>query len=266
MERVERVDNFLAHYASANYDPAKAHEYYLKNRELKGRKSTKGMSEVQKQALSYTKHKIGNDKKAELESVAKAQKARLEAIRTRAEETRKRIQEKLNALLKTLEVKPPKKVEPKPVPKPKLMEIPYNASEKLKEFLQKQNASKMQSYGAAVNKAKQEAATKNQIASEEYSKAKQAAAISSDAARKASSEERQRVGSELKTAVANARTAYDKAKKQLIAKYEATENQEYENIRTQLPSAPPPVKKTSTRKKRSTKRKENLQNDSETRL
>ena len=30
----------LMHYASKYYDPVKAHEYYLKNRELKGRRST----------------------------------------------------------------------------------------------------------------------------------------------------------------------------------------------------------------------------------
>lgn len=36
-----RADEFLAHYASEYYDPVKAREYYLRTRELKGREKAK---------------------------------------------------------------------------------------------------------------------------------------------------------------------------------------------------------------------------------
>lgn len=31
----EPIEDYLAHYASKYYDPVKAHEYYLRTRELK---------------------------------------------------------------------------------------------------------------------------------------------------------------------------------------------------------------------------------------
>lgn len=39
------MSDYLIHYASPYYDPVKAHEYYMKNRELKGRTSTKGFTD-----------------------------------------------------------------------------------------------------------------------------------------------------------------------------------------------------------------------------
>ena len=48
-------------YASKYYDPAKAHEYYLKHRKLKGqneRTSTKGLNEEGKNAAKYVKEQI----------------------------------------------------------------------------------------------------------------------------------------------------------------------------------------------------------------
>ena len=51
-------ENYLAHYASPYYDPVKAHEYYMKNRELKGRKSTTGLNEKGRIAAQYAKAQI----------------------------------------------------------------------------------------------------------------------------------------------------------------------------------------------------------------
>lgn len=44
----------LRHYASPYYDPQKAHEYYMRTRELKGR-STTSLNDEGKKILSYTK-------------------------------------------------------------------------------------------------------------------------------------------------------------------------------------------------------------------
>lgn len=39
------MDNNLQHYASPYYDPQKAHEYYMRTRELKGRRSATKLSD-----------------------------------------------------------------------------------------------------------------------------------------------------------------------------------------------------------------------------
>ena len=44
-----KVDDFLQHYASQYYDPVKAHEYYMRNRELKGRRSTSDLNDEGKE-------------------------------------------------------------------------------------------------------------------------------------------------------------------------------------------------------------------------
>src|SRR5215212_8902743 len=96
------VDEFLAHYASQYYDPAKAHEYYLRNRELKGRQSTKGMSDTQRQAWSYTKNQIVLARKADLEGASEAQKTFLQQAREQAKALREEISAKMKDLIESL--------------------------------------------------------------------------------------------------------------------------------------------------------------------
>ena len=50
--------------ANIDYDPRKAHEYYMKHRKLKGRRSTKGFSESQKEQWAYAKSQLSEQKKA----------------------------------------------------------------------------------------------------------------------------------------------------------------------------------------------------------
>ena len=52
-------------YASKYYDPVKAHEYYMKHRKLKGRHSTRKMSESQKAQWSYAKNQLSLEEKQE---------------------------------------------------------------------------------------------------------------------------------------------------------------------------------------------------------
>lgn len=69
--------DFLCHYASPYYDPVKAHEYYMKNRELKGRStSTAGLNSEGKIAASYVKNQITTEhkeKQKELQSSYESQ-------------------------------------------------------------------------------------------------------------------------------------------------------------------------------------------------
>ena len=92
------IDDYLAHYASKYYDPAKAREYYLKNRELKGRRNTKGFGEEAKEARGYTKGKISSEKRASLEGTAENQKTELGGLRKTAAFKRKVLSEKISRL------------------------------------------------------------------------------------------------------------------------------------------------------------------------
>lgn len=52
----------LVHYSSQYYDPVKAHEYYLRTRELKGRTSTGGLNDAGKEALTQVKAKLKEER------------------------------------------------------------------------------------------------------------------------------------------------------------------------------------------------------------
>jgi len=96
----EFVLNYLAHYASKYYDPAKAREYYLRNRELKGRRSTKGITGTQKQARYYAKNQISEEKKTNLKGNATNRKTEMTGLRKEAAFKRKLLAEKIKALPK----------------------------------------------------------------------------------------------------------------------------------------------------------------------
>lgn len=49
--------------ASEHYDPVKAHEYYEAHKKLKGRHSTKGFTDAQKEQFAYAKYMLGQEKK-----------------------------------------------------------------------------------------------------------------------------------------------------------------------------------------------------------
>lgn len=111
------VGGFLTHYASQYYDPEKARAYYLRTRKLKGKQqSTAGMSDTQKQGVTYANKKIAQAQKAEVKGIYKDAKAKA-----------KKITKDLRRLRDSLE-----------------MSIPANASPKLRAFLTKQNQLKMQ--------------------------------------------------------------------------------------------------------------------------
>ena len=122
----EYVGRFLAHYASEYYDPQKAHEYYIQNRELQGKQSTSGLtvkyntgkvnkktgaaiqrvnkaaSERKKEAWSYAKNQIGEHKKADLKGLSEQRKQVVKQAQATATARREEISNKLTALLKSL--------------------------------------------------------------------------------------------------------------------------------------------------------------------
>jgi hypothetical protein len=82
---MDRDIYFFKHYSSPYYDPAKAHEYYLKTRQLKGRTTGK-MSDAQKEAWGYTKKQITDERNLKIEQ-----------LREKATQAREEIYKKLTA-------------------------------------------------------------------------------------------------------------------------------------------------------------------------
>lgn len=96
------------------YDPIYAHEYYMKHRKLKGRHSTKGMSETQKKQWENAKQGLSEEHKAISKGITAHENARkdqaaiiakfrIQQIRNRLEYVpkakRAEFREKLGALI-----------------------------------------------------------------------------------------------------------------------------------------------------------------------
>lgn len=95
-------DTWLAHYASKYYDPQKAHEYYMRTRELKGRKkntrSTSALTDEGKEIWKVSKDSITTEKKGEVEKEKKAKDEKVTKHRDDAKATRERISAQLQSL------------------------------------------------------------------------------------------------------------------------------------------------------------------------
>ena len=75
-------DESLKHYASPYYDPVKAHEYYMKNRELKGensRKSTAGLNDEGKAVARYVKNQLDTERKSKVDAHNNQTQAQIDA-------------------------------------------------------------------------------------------------------------------------------------------------------------------------------------------
>lgn len=70
-------------YADPNYDPVKAHEYYMEHRQLKGNRSTKGFSETQKAQIAFAKAQLSDQKTDQLAEINEWKKAQIQAISER---------------------------------------------------------------------------------------------------------------------------------------------------------------------------------------
>lgn len=67
LEKMLSHSDTLCHYASPYYDPQKAHEYYMRNRELKGRRSTAKLNDDGKNAASYVKEQLTTERKQKVQ-------------------------------------------------------------------------------------------------------------------------------------------------------------------------------------------------------
>ena len=88
----------VIHYASPYYDPVKAHEYYMRTRELKGRRSATQLNDEGKKVWSYTKNSIKDNKSSEVEEEKNKRNQKISEFRAIAAQAKKQITENLKAL------------------------------------------------------------------------------------------------------------------------------------------------------------------------
>lgn len=97
---MSRTRSKTGNYASKYYDPDKAHEYYMAHRQLTGRTSTKGMTTTQKEALSYIKQQLKEEKTSVLSSTKETLDGQIKALRQTIKDYIAKLREKKSAALK----------------------------------------------------------------------------------------------------------------------------------------------------------------------
>lgn len=99
LESMLPKEDGLKHYASPYYDPVKAHEYYMKNRELKKRKSTSSLNDEGKAVAGYVKEQLTTERKGKVDEHNVLTKSKIEAnqktLKTDVEDRKKKLQNDL---------------------------------------------------------------------------------------------------------------------------------------------------------------------------
>lgn len=70
----------IRHYASPYYDPVKAHEYYEKTKQLKGRSSTASLNEEGKNAAKYVKEQLTAERKQKTEQSKASMQSKIDNL------------------------------------------------------------------------------------------------------------------------------------------------------------------------------------------
>lgn len=86
----------LQHYVSKYYDPVKAHEYYMRTRQLTGR-TTRGMSDQQKETWGYTKSQITDEKSKAVKGASATAQQQIKNLRSRTAAMRSNLMLKLRS-------------------------------------------------------------------------------------------------------------------------------------------------------------------------
>jgi len=233
----------LTHYANKYYDPVKAHEYYIKNRQPKvdkgsqvddagfdewaygKKKETKsgssvtkktGLSDAQKAELARQKADIASRKQTDLTDEQIRQTERLNAFREKAKQTREQIANKLSVLgeklatqadadRKTIIENAQKEIS-------KLQPIPENISEELRSRLMADRKEKINSITLSA-KSDLEGVT-----------SKYSGQMKTEAEKSANQREQTRM--DLQGQIETARATYTKTRDSIKAKYD----KEYQSL------------------------------------
>lgn len=273
----------LVHYASKYYDPQKAHEYYMRTRELK-RRSTSTLTDNGKEIWAYTKNSIKEEKSSKVKSEQESRDEKISELRVKADETRENITSRLKELNEALtQLASNKKQSIDDDKESNLDKINENATSQKKQIDSKKSAeierlmaieiptglSKTERAMRIAERKKKIAKLRSDATADKAKISNKAktdkAEIKADATNKKSTvsnqtkvdkatntvnarTERAKVNSDIKEAIGRVREAYKSAKADLDASYEQTYQNEFDKIQSEN-------KKASIKKKISTKKK-----------
>lgn len=85
---------------AVDYDPIKAHEYYEKNKKLKGRRTTKGWSQTKKEQWAYAKAQLSEEHKAINKGITESSKSRRSQLSEATKDAISRLRERLKNMPK----------------------------------------------------------------------------------------------------------------------------------------------------------------------
>ena len=219
------INEPLQHYASPYYDPVKAHEYYMRTRELKGRRSTTKLNDEGKKVWAYTKNEISGKKKEKVKEEQEKRKQKIAELRAKAKVTREQISAKLKELNAQLtEESSSRRSRVDSRKKSDLEDIGEEAEDQKERIDEKKNTEieRLMAIEIPSGLSKEERADNSANAKSE----------------------REKVSAELKAAVTAAREAYKAAKENLDAPYEDLYQQEFDKIASEYKA----VKKRKRRK------------------
>lgn len=242
----EFINNYLSHeYSSKYYDPVKAHEYYMRTRELKGREkgSTKGLTKRKRETLAVSKYNINANKKSELSKISTNRKNASDMLRSSANTKRQEISNQLEETLlnisassvnkkkQILDSRKQRLEDLKTKEKQKIYAIPAipkNVSAARYKILAAERAEKIASIKgeSASERDKIISDTSSELGANTLETKWYKATARNDA-----SEKKKQVLSSVKSSIENARSEW-KAQKELIQKkYEIEEDKEFERIK-----------------------------------
>lgn len=217
-------ENHLMHYASKYYDPVKAHEYYLRNRELKGRQSSSKLNETGKEQWSYAKEQIKTEKNQKIEEAKTDRDSQIEELRTKAAQKRESITAKLKELNAKLS-------EDAKTDRNQIDVSTSNSIDQLRSMMKSNamSADRKIEIQNKINELRENAVIDKANVTEETKAEK--TKNSEDA-----TTQREQVASELKSSIAAAREAYKLAKENIDASYDEIYQQEFDKILAENPS------------------------------
>lgn len=211
-------------HADSRYDPAKAHEYYERTKELKGRRDGKGLSDNQKKGWAYTKSEVEKERKQAVATAADDNRQAVAELRSKSMQRRDAIREKLRQIMDRI--------------------TSNSAAER--EDISKEVQAKIDQLPPipkGISKAKAaELATERReaIAKIRGEAGADRAALSTDTKtarateRETGNSEREQVITALKGSLEAARDKYKAAREQITAQYESELDTEFNAIRTNV--------------------------------
>lgn len=209
----------------AEYDPVKAHEYYVKNRELKGRpKASDLKTDKQKEGFAYVQKQLSDKTAAAGKMAAESRNKEMQKLRDKAKQRNAEVMAKIKSVLDKISSDA----------KADLERISNEAQAKINALPPIPKGLSKEQTAELAAKRREDIAKIRGDANAEAGKVREKVASSREGVKNFSAKSREVVASELKDAVGKAQVKYNFLKAALKAKQEKDLSTEFENIKTNV--------------------------------